>query len=272
MRVLTYNIHGWRGSDDQIDVARLARIIDSSKADIVGLNEVFHPFVPPGQERPALDMLAAMLGMSYAFAVSLTPRFAFAPLSAYGNAFLSRYPLLAHASHHLTPVEGHEQRGLLEARVLVADGSIPFSVYVTHLDHRNELVRLKQLAAVLQWTGRDRALPHLLIGDFNALSPADYGDQPERSQRLLSDPTTAHLVQDGYQVVLRLTRRGYTDAATVAGELGGPTFPAIDPIVRIDYIWVSAPLAQATRHCQAWQTEETGMASDHLPVLAEIDL
>ena len=271
MRVLTYNIHGWRGRDDQIDVARLARIIESSQADVVGLNEVFHPFVPPGQQRPALDALAAALGMSYAFAVSLTPRFAFAPLSAYGNALLSRYPLLAHASHHLTPIEGHEQRGLLEARVLLGDGRTPFSIYVTHLDHLSEPVRLQQLAAVFQWTVRDRSQPHLLIGDFNAISPEDYRDQLDRRERLRSDPTTAHLVEDGFQVVPRLTKRGYVDIAVLAGQPGEPTFPARDPIVRIDYVWASAPLAATARDCQVWQTEETTLASDHLPVLAEID-
>jgi endonuclease/exonuclease/phosphatase family metal-dependent hydrolase len=272
MRVLTYNIHGWRGRDDQIDVARLARIIESSQADVVGLNEVFHPLVPPGEQQPALETLAADLGMSYAFAVSLSPRFAFAPLSAYGNALLSRYPLLAHASHHLIPVEGHEQRGLLEARVLLVDGRTPFSVYVTHLDHRSEQVRLKQLAAVFQWTGRDRSLPHLLIGDFNAVSPEDDRNQTALGERLRSDPATAHLVEDGYQVVSRLQKRGYVDVATLFGQPGEPTFPAGNPRARIDYIWASASLASAARDCQVWQTAETTLASDHLPVLAEIDL
>ena len=66
VRVLTYNIHGWRDAHGQIDVARLARIIQASQADIVALNEVFHPLVPPGETRPALDLLAEALGMSYA--------------------------------------------------------------------------------------------------------------------------------------------------------------------------------------------------------------
>jgi endonuclease/exonuclease/phosphatase family metal-dependent hydrolase len=40
----------------------------------------------------------------------------------------------------------------------------PFSVYVTHLDHLSEAVRVQQLAALLQWTIRDRERPHLLSG------------------------------------------------------------------------------------------------------------
>ena len=79
MRVLTYNIHGWKGSDGRIDVPRLARVIKSSQADVVALNEVFHPFVPQGVTRPALDLLAEDLGMTAAFGVALTPNDAFAP-------------------------------------------------------------------------------------------------------------------------------------------------------------------------------------------------
>ena len=36
-----------------MDVSRLARVIASSQADIVALNEVFHPLVPTGISRPA---------------------------------------------------------------------------------------------------------------------------------------------------------------------------------------------------------------------------
>lgn len=272
MRVLTYNIHGWRGAHDQVDVARLARVISASQADVVALNEVFHPFVPPGDSRAALDSLASVLGMQAAFGVAFTPRLAFAPLAAYGNALLTRWPLLAHASHHLTPLEGHEQRGLLEARVLLPDGRTALSIYVTHLDHQSERARLAQLSAALQWTVRDRGRPHLLLGDFNALNPADYQDDVAAADALRSDPDTAHMVEDGMQVVPRLLRSHYVDSFVQSGHGPSPTFPASDPGIRIDYIFASTPLASALRRCCRWETEETAMASDHLPVLAEFDL
>ena len=71
---------------------------------------------------------------------------------------LTRFPLLAHAGHHLTPIDGHEQRGLLEGRVLLPDGRRTLSVYVTHLDHLSEAARAVQLTALLQWTTRDRCV------------------------------------------------------------------------------------------------------------------
>ncbi len=96
--------------------------------------------------------------MEFAFGVALTPQFAFAPLASYGNALLTRYPVLAHAGHHLTPIEGHEQRGLLEMRVLLPDGRTPFSVYVTHLDHLSEAVRVQPAWGCL-FSGRPRPGP-----------------------------------------------------------------------------------------------------------------
>jgi endonuclease/exonuclease/phosphatase family metal-dependent hydrolase len=271
MRVLTYNIHGWRGSDGRIDVWRLARIIEASGAEVVGLNEVYHPLVLPGETRVALECLASALHMDVAFGVALTPQFAFAPLASYGNAVLTRYPLLAHAGHHLTPVEGHEQRGLLEARILLPDGRTALSVYVTHLDHRREAVRITQLLAALQWTVRDRGRPHLLLGDLNAVAPGDYAGRPEALAALAATEDLAHLAADEPQVLPRLLRSAYVDAGAAAGS-PAPSFPAAAPQVRIDYIFVSTSLAPSLQWCRPWETEETALASDHLPVLAEIDL
>ncbi|MCB0243205.1 MAG: endonuclease/exonuclease/phosphatase family protein [Anaerolineae bacterium] len=274
LRVLTYNIHGWRNASGAVDVAALARIIQASGADVVALNEVFHPLDTPDGSKAALDELSVLLAMPYAFGVALMPQFAFAPLASYGNALLSRLPILAHAGHHLTPVAGHEQRGLLEARLLLPDGKATLSVYVTHLDHKSEAARLQQLAAVFQWTTRDRSRPHLLLGDFNALTAADFQDDQAALERVLADDKLRNLAADGMDVVARLQRRGYVDAAASQPAADGPqpTYPAHDPLTRIDYIWASTPLAPCIRTCGVWQTDETATTSDHLPVLAEIDL
>ena len=62
---------------------------------------------------PALERLAQRLGMTYVFGPCLRwPAQNDMPAGAYGNAILSRWPILAGAGHHLTAVEGKEQRGL----------------------------------------------------------------------------------------------------------------------------------------------------------------
>lgn len=272
MRIMTYNIHGWKGMDGQVDLARLARVIARADVDIVGLNEVFHPFVPPGEKRPALEQLADDLGLAYAFGPALMPQFAFAPQSSYGNAVLARRPLLAHASHHLIPVVGHEQRGLLEARILLSDERTALTVYVTHLDHRSEQVRGQQLSALLQWTGRDRALPHLLMGDFNALSPNDYTGQPEALEGLRHQAQLSRLVAEGTHVVPRILKARYVDACAHCAGGKEPSFPTQEPLVRIDYVFVSQPLAHAIVSCGRWAVPEAALASDHYPVVVELAL
>jgi endonuclease/exonuclease/phosphatase family metal-dependent hydrolase len=135
------------------------------------------------------------------------------------------------------------------------------------LDHLSEAARVRQLAAIFQWTLRDRDRPHLLMGDFNALAPGDFAADPAALAALRASADFGRLVEEGMEVVPRLLRRGYVDAQAAEAA---PTFPAGHPSMRIDYIWLSASLAPALRWCRRWTTGETAVASDHLPVLAEI--
>ena len=43
LRIMTYNIHRWAGSDHRVDLERTLAIIRSAGADVVALNEVIHP-------------------------------------------------------------------------------------------------------------------------------------------------------------------------------------------------------------------------------------
>ena len=93
------------------------------------------------------------------------------------------------------------------------------------MDHLSETVRVKQLTALLQWTTRDRSRPHLLMGDFNTLAPDDNGENPDALAALRSMEWMNRVMAEEFQVVPRLLRRGYVDAA---GATGGDqlTFPA----------------------------------------------
>ncbi len=115
--------------------------------------------------------------------------------------------------------------------------------------------------------------PDAMCGASAMTGDSDFRIRPGRirSTRALWDPsyTDESWIKDRVELIPRLLRRGYVDAQ--AGD-PQPTFPAERPRVRIDYICLSAPLAPALRWCRPWITEETAAASDHLPVLAEIDL
>ncbi|MCS6825621.1 MAG: endonuclease/exonuclease/phosphatase family protein, partial [Caldilinea sp.] len=177
MQIVTYNIHGWRMVDGKPNLDAVTDVLRSIDADIIGLNEVFYPRTVPGDRRPALEVLAARLKMHFIFGPCLRwPAEKNMPADAYGNALLSRWPIIAGSAHHLTPKEedksgvlqDKEQRGLLEARILTPGGGT-FTVYVTHLDHTDENARMVQLRVARTWLVRDRNRPHVVMGDFNAI-------------------------------------------------------------------------------------------------------
>ena len=160
-----------------------------------------------------------------------------------------------------------ERRGLFEARIAVPDGP-SLTVYVTHLDHRAEAVRLAQWSAANAWLGRERGRPHVLIGDFNALAASDYPNAAAL------DSLRAQRAADGwpppaFDLVDRVLKTGYVDAFARAGEGAGATFPSDAPHIRIDYVFLPEAWAGALVSCRRWEHPLVQAASDHLPVLAE---
>lgn len=278
VRLLTFNIRGWRSLSDRANLGRVAQVIAASAADVVSLNEVFHPhrFAEPllPEGRTALEELATRLGMHYVFGPCLRwPATDTLPEHSYGNALLSRWPIIASAAHHLTPVEGKEQRGLLEGRILLPSGQ-PFTVYVTHLDHTDEGARLTQLRAVRSWTVRDRNRPHVVMGDFNAIQPWDYEHRQHDLEALGEHEKGTNLLDHGKgaQVIPQMEKAGYTDVLRHCDVQGADTFLPADGNLRIDYIWLSQPLVPGIRSAQVWQEVRGEEASDHRPVLAEVDI
>jgi endonuclease/exonuclease/phosphatase family metal-dependent hydrolase len=276
MRVLTYNIHGWRTVAGLPNLNAVAQTIAATNADLVGLNEVFYPHIVEGATEPALEALATRLGMHFVFGPCLRwPAQDNMPADAYGNALLSRWPILASATHHLTPVPDTEQRGLLEARIALPKGNT-FTAYVTHLDHKDEDARLIQLRALRTWTVRDRNRPHLIMGDLNAISAWDLAAARGGAQELAHDLEGANVLnhdKGGPKVVAQLEKAGYVDAYSRFGSPGTPSFLGTEhPPVRIDYIFLSQSLAPALTAAQIWQEAPGQEASDHRPVLAEFDL
>ena len=187
MKLLTYNIHYWQGADGMTDVDRIVAVIRSTGADIVGLNEVYHPAKVKGLSLPALEYMAAELGMYYDFgqaqafgsgasptdrSLSIDPARVLATPCCHAGPFLPRLPII------LPRFQGMTRVACSKARILLPDKQTTLTVYVTHLDAESEEARLTQAQALLTWTGRDRLRPHVLMGDLNAYNPDDYISQP----------------------------------------------------------------------------------------------
>lgn len=287
MKLITYNIHGWRtaGRDPaktKPNLEQISRLLAEIKPDIVGLNEVFYPRVVEGDSRPALEALASRLDMHYVFGPCLRwPAQNDMPADAYGNAILSRWPIIASAAHHLVArnekekaiLEPKEQRGLLEARILLPNNQT-FTVYSTHLDHTDEEVRSIQLRALRTWTIRDRSRPHIVMGDFNAINSWDFADRPEDYAELAQHPKGSNLTNGdkGPIVVAQMEKAGYLDSYTRFGQPGQDSFLLARDSIRIDYIFASKALADSVTACEIWREAAGEEASDHRPVVAEISL
>ncbi len=267
VKVLTYNVHGWQTPAGQPNIDLVTEVIAGSGADLVGLNEVFHP--APTPHGPALAVLAQRLEMYFAFgptvAASSQPDH-----PPYGNALLSRWRILAFAAHHLTPMTSYGKRGLLEVRVQLPDGK-PFTVYVTHLDHRSEAVRLEQWSAANTWLSRDRNRPHLVLGDLNALSAADY-PTPDALARLTAYQAERGWPTPSFELMAQVLKAGYVDAVATCGSGQAATYPAQAPERRIDYILLPRAWAGALVNCGCVISPAAQAASDHLPVYAEFAL
>ncbi len=267
MKILTYNIRNWQNNAGKSNVEQVAEALREVDADIIGLNEALHPHPSPDAKLPALDFLARELGMHVVFGPSFQPKDAFQlPKVMSGNALLSRWPILAAAAHHLTPVVNN-QRGLLETRVLLPDNS-PLTVYVTHLEPKREDVRAEQARSALSWTVRDRDKPHVLMGDLNTYNPADFPDERALAAfRNMAEARGFTFFQA--QVIPRLLKSGYTDACQAHPQ---PTWDAGEELwARMDFILLSDPLAQHLAGCKAWDSNITRQTSDHLPVWVELD-
>jgi endonuclease/exonuclease/phosphatase family metal-dependent hydrolase len=228
---MTYNIQHGRGMDGKINLERIATVILREGADIVALQEVDR-----GVERTDRRDLAAELGALTGMTPIFSNNFHFQG-GEYGNAILTRFPVITWSNTHLARVGQSEQRGVLQA-VLEVHGR-PLLLMNTHIDHRkDDAERLLNIQEFLNLREERARLPVIFGGDFN--------DVP------------------GSPVHQEMSRR-FLDVWELAGTGPGFTFSSVTPRARIDYIWISKDAPWQV--LKAWAPRST--ASDHLPVVAE---
>jgi len=234
VRVLTYNVHSFVGADHVYDPERTARVIESARADIVALQEVDFGRGPRA-EHAAVDRLAARLGMSSHFTYTRD-----GPRGHFGNAVLTPHELELVA-------EGMLPRKRDEARAVqwlkISGNGFVLQLMNTHLSvsFRERHAQTRALLGA-EWAVRAGSdLPLVVCGDFNAspLSP-----------------------------VYRRLSRDLKDAQ--CGKKRHATWPSRLPFVRIDHIFVSRQVD--VRSVSVLDDRQARMASDHLPLVAELNL
>lgn len=228
IKVLTYNIHHGADAHEIVNLKRTGEVIKKSGAHLAALQEV--DFLMP---RSFFSLQARRLGkilhMNYMFGTNMI----WSGLFRYGNAILSRYPVIESVNIPLPYVA--EKRGLLKALIRV-NNHTQFYLLCAHLG-LSAPERRVQTEIILE-TIQELNTPCILAGDFNC-GP----DAPE----------------------LDCLKECLMD--TAAKKLGAyVTFPSYRPQFCLDYI-------MATREWRVKSAGiPISEASDHLPLLVELEL
>jgi endonuclease/exonuclease/phosphatase family metal-dependent hydrolase len=119
------------------------------------------------------------------------------------------YPILSAEAHLTVDLPGREQTGFLCAVLDMAE-TPPLTAYVIHLDHRHEDARPGKAKSMLGLIAHFGDRPHVILGDFNALAPSDYGARPDK---------LATLEKSGREVVLGERVVSYLPLVWLRGRL-----------------------------------------------------
>jgi endonuclease/exonuclease/phosphatase family metal-dependent hydrolase len=222
LTVATYNIHAAVGTDGRYDPERIAGVLGEINADVIALQEV-----PLGGAGPnVLDLLQRETGFHAVEGPAENT-----PKRRYGNAVLSRYPVMATRTIDLS-FGSREPRGALDAD-LNCHGH-PLRIIATHLGLR-PAERRHQIRLLLQAFDTD-SMPVILTGDLNEWF---VWGRPLRWLTSHFEPVPAPR-----------------------------TFPSRLPMFALDRLWISPRhrLVQVRVHA----TPLARLASDHLPLIAHI--
>ena len=241
LSVATYNVHGCVGMDGQRSEGRIAEVIASMSADIIGLQEL-----DLGRARSAhvdqAALIAERLGWKYHFHPAMR-----SGDEQYGNAVVSRFPIALKRAAEMPgspPWYCREQRSAIWIQAATDLG--PVHIINAHfgLGYSERALQAKLLIGPA-WLGSvPQGEPAILLGDFNSLSTSR---AHQLLQRHLRDVRT-----------LVRPRRAFR------------TFPTRFPSLAVDHIFVNSALTPT--NLSVHRTPLARIASDHFPLVCELTL
>lgn len=239
--ITTYNTHHCVGMDGRCRPDRIAQVIADSGADAIALQEMDENRARTDFQNQS-QMIASRLGMYYRFFPVLHLRD-----ERYGLAIISRFPITPvreEVFSRTRPSTISEARGAMWVSLRTDAG--PIHMLNTHLGLRSG-ERSDQINQLLG-NGWLDAIPDddpvIICGDLNA------GPKSE--------------------VMQRLRERFYCVQTMAASHTPQATFASMLPIRRIDHILVSRHFE--VRSVSVVKNYNTRLASDHLPLHAELEL
>lgn len=218
--------------DGRTRVDRIAQVLASLDADVIALQEVIGG---GSEEHGQAAELGALLGMGWVMDSIRLLRG-----RSYGNVVLSRFPIRAEQHCDLS-CDKREPRGCHRVDIDVRGHVL--HVFNVHLgtavfERRKQAPMLAEFVADASVPG-----PKVLLGDFN-----------EWVKGLTSKTLSGML--EGVDLSAHLKRRR--------------TYPGMLPMFHLDHIYVAGGVV--VEHVALPRTRLTLVASDHLPLLADIRL
>jgi len=237
-RLLTYNIHkGIGGTDRRYRLERIVEVIRHCQPDIALLQEV-DDGVPRSSHDRQVELLADAVGLRHhAFQRNVRLKH-----GGYGNAILSRYPL--DDLHHVDlTIRFKKRRRALVAHCRIHHAGHTRSVVLANvhlgLSGLERQIQLRRLLSDASITHLSAATPLIVAGDYN--------DVWGKLGKGILQPV------------------GFTSASDNIR-----TFPAIMPLRPLDRIYYRN-LVQ-THHAFASRTKTAHRASDHLPLVVDLEI
>ena len=262
LRIMTFNIHFGNTINNEFDILDISQVIKDSESDIVCLQEVDNYWSSRSYYQNLIQIISEEANLPYYIYNSIynkkSSRGEEYPNEQFGTAILSKYKILE--SHDYIISRWSSQQGDPQpgepgfpsqyqgfGHVILDINGTNISVYNTHLDYRDnhpegytETMRATQVREILNII--NYKYPTILTGDMNAnFSSKD--------------------------VFVPLLEK-FDDSWSMAGDGSGFSFPCNDPYIRIDYILVNKRSCIRVKNSFLINTK----VSDHLPVLADIEL
>jgi len=233
---------------------RIAQMLQDANLDLVVLNEVDFDSVRSHGLNQA-EYLARAAGFPFwVEQLNVDMALPWARMR-YGNALLSRYPIL---TARRTALVGHsawetaligKKQGLL-CSIQLEEAHL-IGVMAVHLEHRREDRRL-QAAKIMDEVRLTSSLPLILAGDFNS-TPLNYSHAPPDNQ--------------GQTALSWLLGRGaYQTWPTGPPRREDLTFPSHEPQTVIDWILIPRDWKIISKEVRG------GRLSDHLAVVMEVEV
>jgi exodeoxyribonuclease-3 len=242
-RLLTYNIlRGGAGRTEAI-----ASVINACTPDLVLLQEATDP--------ANVERLAELTGMAE-----------WRAFKRQSLGFLSRRPV-AFAQWIRPRISRH-------AFIEVVPEGERLRIFGVHLSAIlaawTEQRRLLELRALLRSVAHHKEGFHVLAGDFNTIAPGDaldVGRLPMKVRPLMW--LTGGSVR--WRTIQTVMEAGYADAFRALHPAEpGMTLPTVDPMIRLDYVFVPQPHAGRVLACDVVKIPAAVGASDHFPVIADL--